>query len=226
MKVLYLYSGTRKDKGLPGINFPDTQLYGLNHLGAFGIHAEHKELGDALPTWVAKHIPFRLRHLLLYFFTRKYDIVFGSSLLYLLSLQKVFRFKTKFVLLDISLSRTISANKRKKVRYTIIQFLLKELTAVVSLADTQKRHIESEMPFLRGKVFTVRLGVDTQYHRPQFTGRKEYILSVGRDNGRDYDTVIKAARSLPEKDFHIVCSERNISEKSPLSHTFPVKKLI
>lgn len=212
MKILYLYSGTRKNKwqGIPGIDFPDTQLYGLNHLHAFGVTAEHKELSDFLPKWLVRLVPFRVRHVLLYLATKHYDIVFGSSLIYLLVLQKVFKRKTRFVLLNISLFRTVVANKYRRLRFAFLTALLKELSVIVCLADTQKELIEKELPFLKGKVHVVPLGVDTIYHKPVYKGRKNYILSAGRDNGRDYKTVIETARSMPGRVFHIVCSKRNL----------------
>lgn len=212
MKILYLYSGTRKDKwrGTPGVDFPDTQLYGLNHLYMFGVTAEHKELSDFLLEWVTRIVPFRLRHFLLYFVTQKYNVVFGPSLLYSMILQKIFRYKTKFVLLNISLSRTLIANRHKNARFAILKSFSKEFSGIVCLSDTQKNFLGEQFPFLKDRIHTVPLGVDVAYHKPIYTERSGYILSVGRDNGRDYKTVIETARLMPERIFVIVCSKRNL----------------
>lgn len=212
MKILYLYSGTRKDKwrGTPGVDFPDTQLYGLNHLYMFGVTAEHKELSDFLPEWVTRIVPFRLRHFLLYFVTPKHDIVFGPSLLYSMVLQKMFRYKTKYVLLNISLSRTLIANRHKSARFAILRSFSKEFSGIVCLSNIQKKFLAGQFSFLKDKIHTVPLGVDVTYHKPVYDGRGNYILSAGRDNGRDYKTVAEVARRMPEREFHIVCSRRNL----------------
>lgn len=217
MKILYLYSGTRKGKfeGKIHIDYPDTQYLGLNHLSEFGIHAEHKEFSDFVksPFW-NKILGFRIKHFLLYFFTKEYDIVFGSSILYMMILKKVFRSKAKFVLLNISLSRTIAVNKNNFLKSSVILSAIKELDAVVCLSNVQKEHLEKEVPSLKGKVFFVPLGVDIDYYHPVFVDRKNYILSVGRDNGRDYGTIIKVAEALPEEEFEIVCHPRNVAHIS------------
>ena len=213
MKLLYLFSGTRKGKftGTPGINYPDTQLYGLNHLKQFGIEAETKEWTDVIrSTWLQKFFGFRLRHFIMFFATRRYDMVFGSSLLYLMILKKIFRPKTKYILFNLGITRTIATHRTHKFCSWALHSLLKEFAGVVCLAHVQKAYLEQHCPYLRGKVFYVPLGVDTKYYQPKFSGRNDRILSAGRDNGRDYKTLIDAARLLPNRQFDIVCSQRNL----------------
>lgn len=213
MKVLYLFSGTRKDKfkGEPGVDYPDTQWYGLNHLADFGVTADTKEFSDLVKSkWLARLLGFRLRHLCLFFVTKEYDVIFGASLLYMLLLKKIFRHKAKFVLFNMSLTRTLSANKNKPIKLKLLRWLLRELAGIVCLSRVQQNFLESQLPFLREKIFFVPLGVDVRFYRPNFGPRENYILSAGRDNGRDYKTVIKAAKRMPDQKFEIVCSPRNI----------------
>jgi glycosyltransferase involved in cell wall biosynthesis len=219
MKLLYLFSGTRKGKmdGAPSIDFPDTQLYGLNHMGKFGIDAGTIEWTDIVKSsWLQKIIGFRLRHFLLFFASRKYDVVFGSSLLYMMILKKFFRTNTKYVLFNLGINRTIASHQKHPIRLQVISSLLAEFSAIVCLSENQKKYIEEKMPFLVGKVFSVHLGVDTVYYEPVLNGRNQTILSVGRDNGRDYKTVIAAAKLLPDRQFEIVCSRRNLVDIGPL----------
>ncbi len=214
MKVRYLYSGSRKDKfkGIAGVDYPDTQFYGLNHLSKFGISADYKEWSDVTKSrfWDAI-LGFRIKHLLLYPFSRSQDVVFGSSLLFLMVFKKLFKTKTKFVLLNIGIMRTLAVNKKNKIKHAFIRWLLSGFDGVVCLARLQKEYLEEKFPSLRGKVFFVPLGVDTRYHQPVYENRKTYFLSVGRDNGRDYQTVIDTARLMPEREFHIACSKRNLA---------------
>ncbi|MDD2753534.1 MAG: glycosyltransferase family 4 protein [Candidatus Portnoybacteria bacterium] len=207
MRVLYLYSGLRKNKfkGEAGKDYPDTQLYGLNHLGEFGVAAEYKEFGDL----ANRLLGFRLRHLLSYFLTPGYDLVFGSSLLFSAVFKKIFRPRRKFVLLNIGLNRTFLANK-KGLKSKIINWLLAEIDAIVCLSGVQRDYLVNKFPELKNKLYFIPLGVDVEYYQPQFDNRKNYILSAGRDNGRDYKTVVETAKLLPEEEFQIVCSERNL----------------
>ncbi|MDP3988866.1 MAG: glycosyltransferase family 4 protein [bacterium] len=202
LRVLYIYAGKRT--GTPGADVPDTQFYGVNHLDGYGISAEYKEPNTALSRWLG----FRGRHLMMYFFSSKYDVVFGSALLYQLLFQKIFRRSTKFVLLNISITRTLRANTGLKLR--IITWLLREVSMVVCLSRIQQEQLIEAMPDMRGKTAFVPLGTDAVFHKPIYAGRKEYILSAGRDNGRDYKAVIEVARQLPDEEFHIVCSPRNM----------------
>lgn len=206
MKVLYLFSGSRKTfRGEAGVDYPDTQLYGLNHLGALGIEAEYKEWG----WFVDRVFGFRIKHALSYFLTRGYDIVFGASLLYLMPFRRLCGSKATFVLLNIGLERTLTVHHG--LLGALISWLVRGLDGVVCLAQFQKERLERTYPVLRGKVFFVPLGVDMRYYKPVYDNRKEYILSAGRDNGRDYETVVKVARHMPKQAFHLVCSRRNLS---------------
>lgn len=212
MKVLYLYSGKRKNKfkGDMHIDYPDTQFYGLNHLFKHDIDATFKEIDDLIKNkFLLKILSFRARHFLLYFLTRKYDIVFGSSILYMMILKKIFRSKTQFILLNIGLKRTLLSNV-ENIKSKIINLFVKELDGVVCLANVQKKFVLDRFPTLGNKVYYVSLGVDKEFYKPIFDNRKEYILSVGRDNGRDYKTVIDVAAKMPEQEFQIVCSQRNL----------------
>lgn len=212
MKVLYLYAGIRADKfsGTPGVDFPDTQFYGFNYLKDFDIDADYEEPDTLVPRWLLR-LPFgfRLAHFLSFFHARSYDIVFGSALLYTLFWKKVIPTKTKFILMNISLTRMLHANENTVFKKRIIVWLLKEADAVVCLAEVQRKYLLSQCPFLRGRVHVVLLGVDVGYYDAK-RERRSFFLAAGRDNGRDYQTVVEVARSLPTYCFEIVCSKRNL----------------
>lgn len=211
--LLFIFAGDRKSKfrGTPGVDFPDTSLYGLNHIAQYEYAATALEPADVFANErVRRLMPYRLKHLVLFFKTLRYDIVFGPSLLYLMLLKKVWRTRTKFILLNITLTRTLTAHKRTRITFRFITWLLKELDGIVCLTRFQKEYLENEYSFLKGKCFFVPFGVDTKNYTPRYENRSAYILSAGRDNGRDYHTVIETARRMPEREFHIVCSKRNL----------------
>ena len=214
MKVLYIYSGKRTDRfnGRIGIDYPDTQFYGLNHLSKFGIEAEYKEADDFIKSSILRRIlSWRARHFMMFFLARKYDVVFGISIIYMMFWRKIIPARnTKFVLYNSVIRRTLIANKNKPLKLLIIKWLLKELDGVVCLSNFQKEYMEKNLPFLKEKVFFVPLGVVSDYYKFQRDERKQFYLSVGRDNGRDYKAVIDVARDMPDREFHIVCLPRNV----------------
>lgn len=211
--VLFIFAGDRKSKfsGTPGVDFPDTLLYGLNHLAQYGFAPTALEPADMFPhVRLRRFMPYRLKHLMLFFKTFRYDLVFGPSLLYMMLLRKLFKTRTKFILLAIEITRVLATHKDNNIKTRFVLWLLGELDGIVCLTQFQKKYLEDTHSFLRGKCFFVPLGVDTRYNTPQYENRSTYILSAGRDNGRDYKTVIETARRMPEREFHIVCSQRNL----------------
>ena len=213
MKILYIYAGERKDKfeGQIGVDFADTSFYGLNHLRVFGIDASYKEWwGSPFLKKVGDLLGFNLKQAILFFRTFGYDVVFGSSVLNMVLFKKIIPRRTKFVLNNISLTRLWQNNKDKPAKSKFIEWLLRGVDGVVCLSKKQESFCLEEFPFLAGKVFFVPFGVDASFLRFEREGRQDFILSVGRDNGRDYKTVIEVAKMMPEEKFEIVASPRNL----------------
>ena len=213
MNVLYIYPGSRS---VLYADVPDTQLYGFNYLKSLGVNADALGRDDALPdwfkkSWMGKYVGFRLRHFLLFFKSRNYDIVFGPALLYLMPLKKLFGGKARYVALNIELNRIMRGSMNRPLRQRFIVSLLKEFSAIICLSTIQKEWLLTEYPFLRGKVFFVPLGADVKFYQPVYEGRRDFVLSVGRDNGRDYHTLVEVAKRMPDTRFEIVCSPRNLA---------------
>lgn len=212
-KILYLFSGQRTNfyRGEIHRDYPDTPFYGLNYLKDLGLDAEYKDIHDVLKSSkIILKLPFVWKHILLTKFIKNYDIVFGSSLLYNIIFKKLFRLKTKFVLLNISLNRTLHRNKPNYIKYKFIKYLISQFDAIVCLSHFQIDDLASNYQIDRQKLHFIPLGVDEQFWSPVDFEKNKYILSVGKDNGRDYDTLFKAAKKLPQDNFVVVCGQWNI----------------
>lgn len=208
MNVLFLYPGSRK---APGEGLPDTQLYGFNHLASLGVSADALGRDDALPGWLhGRFLGYKLRQALLFFKARSYDIVFGATLIYLMPLKKLFGGNAQYVLLNIELNRILRGSERRPLRRWFLESLLKEFSAIVCLSTYQKEWLLERYPYLTGKVFFIPLGADIHFYHPVYEGRTDVVLSVGKDNGRDYRTLIEVAKRMPNTRFEIVCSPRNL----------------
>jgi len=224
MKALYIFAGTRRQlhAGVAEREHPDTQLYGLNHLAAAGIQAEYKEVEDILPRPVALLLGFRLRHFLMFFATAGYDIVFGSALLYMLFWKRFIPTKRKFIILNISLVRLLESNKHHRSKYAFLRWLLAQADGVVNLSSFQQEYLAHAVPELQNRMRVIHLGVDVSFYNPD-RPRGDFLLAIGRDNGRDYATVMEVARRLPERRFVIVCSARNLRDVGAIPRNVTVQ---
>lgn len=225
MKLLYIYAGPRNPyagsrNGLSSDDtereMPDTWFYGYNHLPSFGMSADFIARDDALPSWLqnsflGKFIGFRMRQALLFFKARSYDIVFGTTLVYLMPFKKLFGGKARYVVLNTELVRMLRGSLKHPLRYRIIVSLFKEFSAIVCLATSQKEWLLAQCPFLKDKVFFVPLSADANFFQPVYEGRGDTVLSVGGNDGRDYRTFLDAAEQMPETHFEIVCHPRNLA---------------
>jgi glycosyltransferase involved in cell wall biosynthesis len=204
MRILYIYAGRRK--GRVG---PTTQFYGLTALKRMGFDVSYKEFEDIYGTFLARILPFNLRHVLMYFSARNYDIVFGSALLPSMFLRTFFPSKAAFVLLNISLTRLLTSN-RSGFKKRMISYALSKLDAIVCLSRSQAEYLTQHTLFPQQRIYSVRFGVDTHFYSRTKDMNQHFVLSVGRDDGRDYATVCKVAEAMPERHFIIVCSHRNV----------------
>lgn len=226
IKILYLYSGKRKEQGKIGIDYPDTKFYGLNHLKEHGLEAEYKEFKDLRGIgFLDNLLGFRLRHLLMFFLAKDYDLVFGSSLIYMMPLQKLFRTKTKFVFLNIYLNRLLSSHKNNFLKFYITKFLIGSLDGIVCLSNSQRERLIKRYHLPEEKVVFIPLGTDINFHRYiSDEKRDDFILSAGSDDGRDYRTVLKVAKLCPNLKFVIVCGFKNVKniDKNEISDNIEI----
>lgn len=214
MKVLYIFSGDRRKRfqGIAGIDFPDTQFYGMSHLKDFGIEAEYKEFEDyPFGRTIGKIIGFRARHSLMYFVARKYDVVFGISVIYMLIWKKIFRAKTKFIIFNSVFGRMLNAYGPNSLKFKLLVWILKDADGIVFLARAHMEKVATRISAIKDRLYFVPMGVDIKYHKPIFEGRENFFLSVGRDNARDYRTLVEVAKKMPNEEFHFVCLPRNIA---------------
>ncbi len=212
-KILFIFSGSRRHlaNGRVHIDFPDTQFYGYSYFSELGMNADFKTPDDAIArSWLRRFFSFPMKHMLLARYLRTYDYVIGSSLLYTVVFKGLFAHRTKFILLNISLNNTLYRNRHKKFRYGFILRLVKKMDRIICLSHVQLENLASVYGIEREKLVYVPLGVDDTFWQPTQGQSGDYILSVGKDNGRDYATLLEAARLLPEEKFVIVCAERNI----------------
>lgn len=202
-KVLYLYAGSRQkfyEDWKHGL-VADTQLLGLNYMEKLGIDATFIEWTFAEKL---RRISFNLVHIPYIWAIRRFDIVFICAGLPLVFLAKyILRFnKPKFVIYN-----TYLTNALKRHPSGIINFInrktIQGIDRVVCTARFQEKFL-IEQGFDRSKIIFRHIGIDAKrfYEESKHytnTESEPYIVSVGRDPGRDYKTLFDAVRGLPVK---------------------------
>ena len=213
LRVLYLYAGSRKkiyQAYLDGSG-PDTELLGLNYLCDYGIQADFFE-----NRWTEffRKISFHLTDLPVLFRLHRYDIIFSSSSPITLFLVKFLlrRKKPLWVAYNSYFSRLLKRNRG--IFRWIIRKGLASADAIICQVMPQKEFLEAEGLDPK-KLFHVPACIDSvrYLHRPSgapvIPGR--YVVSIGRDLGRDYETLIEAVRGT---DISLVIGalRRNLSQ--------------
>lgn len=116
--------------------------------------------------------------------------VFESGALLLLMLRWLFFFKAPVVLWDVSVG---SAWRPRRL---VLGLVLPLVDRIFSLTEWQKAATEQQYR-LRVPADVIGYAVDEDFYHPNFNRGADYVLSVGDDAARDYETLITAVRELP-----------------------------
>jgi glycosyltransferase involved in cell wall biosynthesis len=138
-----------------------------------------------------------LRALKVLLFDRKADVivsVFESNVFFVLLLRKIFRFKPKIVLWEVS-------GRGWAKRDKILDYVVPRVDHVFVLTEDQRRKVEAQYK-LRNPAQVLGFAIDDEFFRSRSqTVDERYVLAVGDDVSRDYPTLIEACRlaGLPLK---------------------------
>ena len=216
LKVLYLFAGERKkmEKDWQEGIMPDSHLIGFNHLKDYGVEASYIE--NRFINYIRKK-NFNLTNLALIPFLHRYDIVFSGASLFLPFVAKVIlRLKRpKFVWYNTFFTNTLKRNSGNKFRLWVLRKTIASLDAIICPSTAQRRFLIGE-DFDPTKIFFVPNGIDIEFMKkkvansvPSSENEESFILSVGKDMGRDYETLVQAVKDLPIE-VRIVALPRNI----------------
>jgi len=231
MRVLYVYNTKRKKQLEEYENgtVPSTLFYGLPYMHNYSIDATFSDssftsIANPIIQPIETFIGFRLvQPSETLYAMRSYDVILSThnSCTHLLLLTKLLtKFEKPLVNINVSLlnwSMTTRTYKRNFVRH-----ILKSATQTVVYASYQIEKFKEIFNIPEDKCKFIPFGADDEYFVPQKMDRYDYILSVGKDIGRDYTTLLESIKNIPSK-VAIVCGDQNLRG---LSLPDNVKKIV
>jgi len=214
LRSIFIFTSDRKEiiTAIKEGKEPDTALRGLNYMPC----AEYRKIdipragAGAFLVWFVKQMPILL-HLL------RYDFVVASDTLpfgYVVSvLARIFHRKTRWIYIAMNSSTLIRRHTAHRIRLSILKRFWKSYFRIVCLSHKQIEDFVS-LGIARERLVFVPFGVDVNFYATHTkTHKEDLIVSVGRDTGRDYETLLTAARHLPSQEFVIVAMHRNFSKE-------------
>lgn len=211
MKVAYVYANPRRELAaqVAAGRAPDTGLLGQNHLREYGIDAaihepamrRRQRAGGLLHamTW-------NLRELTLPWELRRADTVV-TPLATLLPLAARTRRRPRIVVLDYGLATVWRRGGR--ARRALLRASVRSAAGVACLASSQRDLLIDVLGLDPARVRVLELGVDEQFFRPESRPQQGYVLAVGKDLARDYETLARAAEGI-DWPVRIVAHRRNV----------------
>ena len=240
LNVAFFFIGGDKTghiEAADALMLPDSGLRGANFfaqesdikVSLVGAHA----LETRLPRVLRKILPMSLVQLAFIPRLMRYDAVIASDgflLGYAVSLlTRLTRRKAAWIFVAINSSVLIRRHEHHAVRRALLKRAWRSYAAIVCLSKVQKEDLE-RFGIPSTLLHEIRFGTDARYFTPAFRKEGEYILSVGKDLGRDYQTLLAAAKEtgLPVR---VIAAPKNIPlgtaipENVTLSYNLPLEEL-
>ncbi len=229
-RILFLFSGAANRRRIleevaHGEN-ANTALRGANHIeGAEFIDIE-ATVRSMVPAWFYRLLPWQARSIVLYPRMFAYDAIIAQDDLllgYLVSLTARFlRKKTRWFCIVVNSSVLIRRHAAHPVRLFMLKTFWKSYARIVCLSREQLEDL-ARIGIPRERLVFVPFGIDADFYASVDNSHEEdFILSVGRDLGRDYSTLLEAAKRSNHP-FVIVAARKNLSEDTPLPPNVSVR---
>ena len=212
-RFLYILPGGRAERLQLGEGkFPDEFFYGYCQLARReGWRAElmtrdfHSPLGVGLQKllhWFTHLSPdfggaARLNADLL----RRFDAIVSMSepVLFMLALRKQHLHDgAGLVLIQMGADKRVERSRLPATTRRMLKWLHGKLAAVIVIGEGEREYLLQHGLADPDRLHLIQFGVDTKYWTPaEAGGEKEHLLAVGNDDGRDYDTLLKAIGNHP-----------------------------
>lgn len=220
-RVAYLFPSSR-EKFLSGVQTgeaADTPLRGLNHMP----EAEHVTVGEYGQSTVLSRfltgIPRPIQAFFLIPRLLQYDFIIAQDNLllgYIVSLcARICRLKTRWLYIAMTSSTLMKRHARHPARLFLLKKFWTSYARIICLSSEQREDFV-RLGIPRTNLTRIPFGVDVRFFQPTDVSREEdLIVSVGRDTGRDYQTLFEALERISHPCV-VVASHINIPPGMPV----------
>ena len=127
---------------------------------------------------------------------RRYDTVVSMSepVLFMLALHRWHvRKGAALVLIMMGADKRMERSRLPAMTRRMLCWLFRQLSAVIVFGEGERDYLLSHQLVDPARVHLVQFGVDTKFWTlREGAGEQKYILAVGNDDGRDYDTLLQS----------------------------------
>ena len=200
-RIVYLFPSSR-DKLIEQVRegqSADTALWGMDHISGAEYFITSEYTGVRSPTLIARLL--------------KYDFVIAQDDLligYIVSVcARIFLRETKWIYIAMNSSIVMQRHAAHPIRLFLLKRFWASYYRIICISSKQLEDF-SRLGIASEKLVFVPFGIDAEFFKPDDASREEdLVVSVGRDAGRDYATLFKAAEHANYK-LIVVASHKNI----------------
>lgn len=211
MRIVFVYPNPRTallDEVRLG-SAPDTNLMGMNHLGNLGFEAELRD------SFLRRgRITRGLRHRVTWFareLTLPWEIGNADVLVTPLStlLPLTARLRRRLSTVVLSYHTVAVWDRSSGPRRGLLRAALSSASGVIAVSQAGRQAMVERMALDPRRTFVAHLGVDERWWSAAPSRTDGYVLSVGRDLARDYETFGRAMERLDAQGV-IVAKQENL----------------
>lgn len=201
-RVAFIFTSSRERtmEGLGAGREADTSLRGLNYIP----DADY----FTIPAQSIRAVAF-IPRLLRYDFVVAQDNLFLGYFISLCS--GIFGLRTKWIYMTINSSTLIHRHAKHRLKLFILKKFWLSYAAIACLSSGQIEDLAG-LGVPRSRLHLIHFGIDAGFFSiNKNDSRGDCVASVGRDSGRDYSSLFKAAE-LVGKPFTVVAARKNIQD--------------
>lgn len=187
----------------------DTVLLGANHLDGVDYLTIGEYHGDALFTRFKRRLPRALQRILMVPTLCRYDVVIAQDDLFVGYLVSLFGRRTRWFYVAINTSILIRRHAKHPLRRALLKLFWSSFARIICIAREQMRDLVA-LGVPSAHLRFVPYCIDTRFFaRSEHAPEEPFVVSVGRDAGRDFPTLFKVAEKSSYQ-FFILTGEKNI----------------
>lgn len=219
-RILFIFSGLNRRRLLPQVqqgHAPTSAYRGMLELAKRDdVQVEFLDLADVLgiPGWLSRNLPPTVLHLLHIPRILQYDFAIASDGLPLgwaVSTLHHLGGRTRWIYVPLNSSALIRRHASHPMRLWGLKLIWSSFARIAYVTEGQREDLV-RLGIKEAGLSCLPFGIDTHFFAtPGEAEESGYVLSVGRDLGRDYPTLFAAAQQLPYR-FIVATAPKNIPE--------------